>query len=162
MVANALLGRTPDADDAVQIALMRVLEGLASWRGEASLQSWARKVAANACLRLAEQNRRHARGVTDETDVDELVAPVSVASGTAALPGSVGEYLDRLPAVQRDVVVLRHALGYSVEEIATMTDAAVGTVKSRLLCGRRALRKLVRRDDALDELAGGFRRRAVR
>ena len=159
-VAHALLGRGADADDAVQIALIRVLEGLASWRGDAALHHWARKVAANACLRLAEQNRRHARGVTEDADVEELVAPASDASIDA--PGSVREYLDRLPARQRDAVVLRHALGYSVEEIAELTGAALGTIKSRLLCGRRALRKLVRRDDAVDELAHGLRKGAVR
>ena len=154
-VAHALLGRTADADDAVQIGLMRVLEGLASWRGEAALHQWARKVAANACLRLLEQNRRRSQGVNDETDVEGLVAP---SWDGDAVRRSAREYLDRLPAVQRDVVLLRHALGYSVEEIAEITGVAVGTVKSRLLGGRRTLRKLVRRDDTVDALASGVRR----
>lgn len=157
VVAHALLGRTADADDAVQIALMRVLQGLASWRGDAALHHWARKVAANACLRLAEQNRRHARGVDDDADVEQVVGS-SAAISTDALPSSVREYLDRLPAAQRDVVVLRHALGYSVDEIAELTGVAVGTIKSRLLNGRQALRKLVRRDDVVDEVASGLRR----
>jgi RNA polymerase sigma-70 factor (ECF subfamily) len=159
VVAHALLGRSADADDAVQIGLMRVLEGLASWRGEASLQAWARRVAANACLRLAEQNRRHARG-RDGDDIEELVAPQPLDAAGAQVPGSVLEYLRRLPAIQREVVVLRHVLGHSVEEIAELTGAAIGTVKSRLLEGRKALRKWVRRDDAVDEIASGLRRRA--
>jgi RNA polymerase sigma-70 factor (ECF subfamily) len=154
-VANALLGRTADADDAVQIALMRVLEGLASWRGDAALRQWARRVAANVCLRMSEQNRRHARPVGDDADLDELGASAVVSE---TLPATVHGYLERLPTVQREAVVLRHALGYSVEEIAELTGAAIGTVKSRLLCGRQALRKLIRRDDAVDELAAGLRR----
>lgn len=157
-VAHALLGRSADADDAVQIALMRVLENLGSWRGDAALHHWARRVAANACLRLAEQNRRHARAVTDEAEVDEIGTATPMHAAGATLSGSMQQYLDRLPAIQREVVVLRHALGYSVEEVAELTGVALGTVKSRLLGGRKALRKLIRRDDAVDELASGFRR----
>ncbi|HWB80460.1 MAG TPA: sigma-70 family RNA polymerase sigma factor [Nannocystaceae bacterium] len=161
-VSNALLGRTADADDAVQIALMRVLENLASWRGDAALRHWARRVAANVCLRMSEQNRRHARAVGDETDLEALDTSAPEEAFPEMLPGTVHAYLERLPTVQREAVVLRHALGYSVEEIAELSGTAVGTVKSRLLCGRQALRKLIRRDDAVDDLAAGLRRRAQR
>ncbi|MBX7081894.1 MAG: RNA polymerase sigma factor [Nannocystaceae bacterium] len=158
-VATALLGRSADADDAVQIALMRVLDGLASWRGEASLRHWVRRVGANVCLRLSEQNRRHARAVGDDADLDALDDGARSDDGGALTSSSVQAYLDRLPPAQREAVVLRHALGYSVEEIAGLTQTAVGTVKSRLLSGREALRKLIRRDEAVDDLAAGLRRR---
>jgi RNA polymerase sigma-70 factor (ECF subfamily) len=159
-VAGALLGRTADVDDAVQITLMRVLENLSSWRGDGPLHHWARTVAARACLRLAEQNRRHARALATSADVEDLVAPGPDVSLREALPRPVHDYLDRLPSVQREVVVLRHALDHSVAEIAELTGVSIGTVKSRLLFGRRALRKLLRRDDRVGDLATALRRRA--
>ena len=159
-VANALLGGSADADDAVQIALMRVLEGLGSWRGDAALHRWARKVAAHACLRLSEQNRRHTRLVTADADVGELPAATMDRGFTDALPRPVQEYLERLPAAQREAIVLRHALDHSVAEIADLTGVPVDTVKSRLLFGRRALRKLVRRDENVGEVATAMRKGA--
>jgi RNA polymerase sigma-70 factor (ECF subfamily) len=159
-VANALLGSSADADDAVQIALMRVLDGLGSWRGDAALHRWARTVAAHACLRLSEQNRRHTRLVTDDADIAELPASTSDRGFSDALPRPVQEYLDRLPAAQREAVVLRHALDHSVSEIAELTGVPVDTVKSRLLFGRRALRKLIRRDENLGDVATAMRKGA--
>jgi RNA polymerase sigma-70 factor (ECF subfamily) len=161
-VATALLGRSADADDAVQIALMRVLDGLASWRGDAALRHWVRRVGANVCLRLSEQNRRHARAVGDDADIDALDDGARDDDGGELTASSVQAYLERLPTAQREAVVLRHALGYSVEEIAALTQTAVGTVKSRLLSGREALRRLIRRDEAVDDLAAGLRRRVQR
>lgn len=158
-VANALLGASADADDAVQIGLMRVLEGLDTWRGDASLHRWARKVAAHACLRLSEQNRRHARVVAD-ADVSDLAAPRGDAGYRDHLMRPVAEYLDRLPPAQREAIVLRHALDHSVSEISELTGVPVDTVKSRLLFGRRALRKLIRRDENVGEVATALRKGA--
>ena len=63
-----------------------------------------------------------------------------------ALPRPIEVYLDALPEVQRTALLLRHALGHTVPEIAELTDAPVATVKSRLLKGQRELRKHIRRD----------------
>src|SRR5438874_1892235 len=52
--------------------------------------------------------------------------------------------LDRLPFDQRTVVILREIDGLSYEEIAYSLGTAVGTVKSRLTRGRRALREELR------------------
>jgi RNA polymerase sigma factor (sigma-70 family) len=71
------------------------------------------------------------------------------------LPRHVAEYLDELPEVQRQVLVLRHVLDYSVAEIAEMVGAPIDTVKSRLLYARRALRKSIRRDRILPKQAQG-------
>ncbi|MFO0634012.1 MAG: RNA polymerase sigma factor [Nannocystaceae bacterium] len=157
-VATALLGRSADAD-AVQIALMRVLDGLASWRGDAALRHWVRRVGANVCLRSGGDRRHARRSATTPTTLDDGARDDDGGELTAS---SVQAYLERLPTAQREAVVLRHALGYSVEEIAALTQTAVGTVKSRLLSGREALRRLIRQDEAVDDLAAGLRRRVQR
>ncbi|MEX1365464.1 MAG: RNA polymerase sigma factor [Nannocystaceae bacterium] len=151
-VARAILANPADVDDGVQVALMRVLDGLPSYRGDSSLVRWSRRVAAHACLRLREQDRRRL------TVVEPWAEPPSAGPTTAAapeptlgdaLPHHVVEYLDRLPAVQREALVLRHVLGHTVAEVAEMVGAPVDTVKSRLLYARRAMRASIRRDVAL-------------
>jgi RNA polymerase sigma factor (sigma-70 family) len=61
-------------------------------------------------------------------------------------PRAVEEYLAELPAARREVLVMKHTLGYTTEEIAELTDNPVGTVKDRLVAARKQLRKLITRD----------------
>lgn len=144
-VARAITPNASDIDDATQIALMRVLEGLPTYRGDASLVRWSRRVAAHACLRLREQDRRRLHVVEPDAEAEAL-APQEDHHFGDGLVRPMTEYLDQLPAVQREVLVLRHVLDHSVAEIAQLCGAPIDTVKSRLLYARRALRKLIRRD----------------
>ena len=148
VVARSILSRASDVDDAVQAALMRVLEGLEGYRAEASLVRWARRVAAHACLRMREQERRRLRVIELDEEPEERLAPAALAPEALVddLPRPVAAYLDELPEVQRQVLVLRHVLDHTVAEIAEIVEAPVDTVKSRLLYARRALRKSIRRD----------------
>ena len=50
--------------------------------------------------------------------------------------------LDQLPLPQRSVLLLHFIEDLSLEEIAGITGAQIGTVKSRLHYAKRALRKL--------------------
>ncbi len=150
--ARTILGSGSDSDDGVQIALMRVLERADSYRGDAPIERWARTIGVRACLRLNETLRRH-RPIDDA--VDEQHPQSDDDDGLVDdLPGPITEYLDRLPEAQRQALVLRHALGYSVAEVAELLDVPVDTAKSRLLFGLRALRKAIRRD-RLVGLRGG-------
>ena len=61
-------------------------------------------------------------------------------------PRRLDEYLAQLPAARREVLVLKHALGYTTEEIAELTDKPVGTVKDRLVAARKQIRRLIVRE----------------
>lgn len=147
-VARAILGATADADDGVQLGLMRVLDKLGSYRGEASLERWCRTVGVRVCLRLSAQNRRHAHGIDPEDENvalvgDAMLPSVAIDGGIAA---DIEQYLSRISEAQREALVLHHALDYSVPEIAELLSVPTETVKSRLAFGRRALRRLIQRD----------------
>ena len=51
--------------------------------------------------------------------------------------------LEQLPSPQRSVLLLHFVEGFSLEEIARITETQLGTVKSRLHYAKKALRKLV-------------------
>lgn len=146
-VARAILGTTADADDGVQLCLLRVLDKLGSYRGESTLERWCRTVAVRVCLRLSAQNRRHAHDIDPE---DEGIGLASESSAgltiDAGLTADIEHYLERISESQREALVLHHALDYSVPEIAELLAVPVDTVKSRLAFGRRALRRLIQRD----------------
>ncbi|MBL4689447.1 MAG: RNA polymerase sigma factor [Nannocystaceae bacterium] len=146
-VARAILSNRADVDDAVQVALIRVLKGLATFRGDSTLVRWSRRVATHACLRLRQDNQRRLSVV--ELSAEPAEREAAPATENDGLPPEITVYLDRLPEKQREALVLRHVLGHSVIEVATLVGVPVDTVKSRLLYARRAMRAMIRREATL-------------
>ena len=139
----SLLGAGADADDALQQGAIDVLRGLATYRGESALESWARTIAVRAGLRTIKQRRRHQGADPEALGLSARAAEESLRD---RIPRPVQAYLDALPTAQREALVLRHALGYTVPEIAELLGSSVNTIKSRLLQARREVRRLIRRD----------------
>ncbi len=128
----AMIGDIGEAEDAVQEAFTRAWQRWSTLREYSDPEAWVRTVAYRAAVsswrkavnRLT-AHRRHGAA----TEVPEL-GPEHVVLVQA---------MRKLPADQRRVVVLHHLVGLPVEQIARETGTAVGTVKSRLARGRRAL-----------------------
>jgi len=55
----------------------------------------------------------------------------------------VQQALMQVPEAYRATVILRDLEGFSYEEVSEVLDISVGTVKSRVLRGRRALREVL-------------------
>lgn len=129
-----------DVDDIAQEALLAVLRGHSSYRGEGSLESWADRVVAR--VTFAWLRRRKPRRVWS------LEAEEDASADDTALPD---EYLrrrrfalllDQLPQEQRYALVLHHVLGLSVAEIELETATKAETVRTRLRLGKKHLRQL--------------------
>lgn len=137
-----LVRRDADVDDVAQQACIEILRSLGSWRGEASLTSWACRVAARVA-------HAHVRRDKRDRERPELAAPElrAVRDPDEAPDAYVQRrrlvaLLDELPEEQREAVVLHHALGWSVPEIAEQVDAPQETIRSRLRLGMKKLRRL--------------------
>lgn len=154
-VARSLVRHTADADDAAQLSLIEILRSARTFRGDAALESWAGRIAARTALRFVKRERRKTEAVVDTAQ--QLAAPMHDNDLADALPRNVAHYLDQLPEAQRTALVLRHALGYSLDEVAAIEEVSPNTIKGRLRLGTAALRKLVRRDQTLGVQAGGAR-----
>lgn len=125
-------------DDIAQEALIAVLRGLGSFRGEGRFESWVDRVVARTTF-------ARIRRIRAETQPGEH-APVEGAGDDAggetyALRRELAAALDRLPTDQRESLVLHFALGMTVPEIAEIAAAPVETVRSRLRLGKAALRE---------------------
>ncbi len=110
------------------------------------MNAWARTIGARAALRWARSSRRHLSTV----DPEGLLQPHSETSEpqySDRVPRKLEAYLDALPPRQREALVLRHALGYTVPEIAELLETSVNTIKSRLLQARKDVRRHIRRDE---------------
>jgi RNA polymerase sigma-70 factor (ECF subfamily) len=126
-------------DDVAQEALIAVLRGLASFRGDGRFESWVDRVVARSAF--AAIRRIRAETQPGERAPVEDDATVGAAGETYALRRELAEALDRLPGDQREALVLHFALGLTVPEVAEAAAAPLETVRSRLRLGKAALRE---------------------
>ena len=80
---------------------------------------------------------------TDEDDVPERHAIKSEQRRV------IDKAIAALPEDMRSAIVLRDIQGYSYEEISSMLDANIGTIKSRISRGREKLRQILRENAEL-------------
>lgn len=151
-VCRRLVGSDQDAADACQEALIAVVRGLSGFDGRASFATWSYRVATNSCLDELRRRRRQPPirpfGSDDFGSGPSGSGPSGSAPVETATPDrtdEVGTRLDldtalaSLPAEFRLAVVLRDVCDLSYAEIATVTGAPLGTVRSRIARGRSAL-----------------------
>ena len=149
-VARRLLSNGADADDAAQVALMEILRSAQSYREEASVERWADRIAVRTALRQAREQRRRgwlfgSRDDGEEPRAFERVEPEDPGTREET-PRRLEEYLAELPLARREVLVLKHALGYTTDEIAELVDKPIGTIKDRLVAARKQIRRSILRE----------------
>lgn len=149
-VSKSILRTPADADDAAQQSLIEIITSAKSYRGDSSLERWSDRIVVRTSLRLAKGRQKHGPKSEEESDLDALPA-VDVTGERLGddAPRPVKEYLAELPEAQRSALVMRHVMGYSVQEIADLSDVSPNTVKDRLLRGMKEMRRLIRRDVAI-------------
>ena len=148
-----LLNDPSDASDIVQEVFLKVFRSIASFRGNSSLKTWIYRIAVNEAYNHRRWFSRHQRkevalgpeaGAPSYSDclADPGRTPFDQAADheTFAL---VERALEKLNPKFRAVVVLRDIEDLSYEEIATVLAISLGTVKSRILRGREALRRIL-------------------
>ncbi len=141
-LAYRLCGNHQDAQDLVQEVLLRVRRGLATYR-PGNFEGWLSRITTNAFLdRVRKQKRRPTVPLPDDHERFMAGSPdVEAELASRDLPDYLQQLLGRLSPEYRAAVVLSDVIGYSYEEIATILDIPIGTVRSRIHRGRGRLRK---------------------
>jgi RNA polymerase sigma-70 factor, ECF subfamily len=140
-----------DAADLAQVTMIKVAEHLAEFRGECALSTWIYRIATNVAIdrlrqRTPERVPVHAESDDDPDEPDRSVPPElrqPSAESTAMrreMSACVREFVDRLPANYRTVLVLSDIEGFTDREIAEITGSSLETVKIRLHRARLKLR----------------------
>jgi len=128
-------------DDLAQEALIAVLRGLATFRGDGRFESWVDRVVARVAFTAIRRIRAETQPGLHAPVEGEADGAAAAAGDSYALRRELAEALDRLPGDQRESLVLHFAIGMTVQEIAEATAAPVETVRSRLRLGKAALRQ---------------------
>jgi RNA polymerase sigma-70 factor (ECF subfamily) len=139
---SAMVRNRSDGEELAQETLIRFLNSLRTFRGEASIKTYLFKIAHNLALNhLASSARLHEVFPGDMPDPpsDADHAQGLVQAGERAR--MVRMALMQLPPQQRSVVALRTWQDLSFKEIAAVLSLAEGTVKAHYFFGLRNLRK---------------------
>ncbi|EFL92144.1 RNA polymerase sigma 24 (sigma E) factor [Candidatus Regiella insecticola LSR1] len=137
-----------DIPDVVQEAFIKAYRALTSFRGESAFYTWLYRIAINTAKNyLITQKRRPPSNDIDVDDVEnnENIAALKEISNPENLMLSdelrqiVFQTIAILPEDLRMAITLRELDNLSYEEIATIMDCPVGTVRSRIFRAREAI-----------------------
>lgn len=148
-LAYRIMGDEASAADATQDAFISAYKHMQSFRGE-SFKSWMFRIVTNACYDELRRRRRKPaaslEGLVEGSDTeieydipDDSPNPESRVE-QREMAETIQSGIETLPPDQRITLVLSDVQGMSYEEIAIITGANLGTVKSRLSRARGKLR----------------------
>lgn len=153
-IALRMMGNREDAQDCAQEAMVRIYRAMGSFKGQSALATWIYRITMNTCL--DELRRRKARKVTS---LDSLVDTGWSPTDTGDTPeehglrvekqNALNQAIQSLPDDMRAAIILRDVKGYAYDEIASILDANVGTIKSRISRGREKLREILSKQSEL-------------
>jgi RNA polymerase sigma-70 factor (ECF subfamily) len=142
-----------DAADITQDVFLKAFKGIRGFRRGSTLKTWLYRIAIREALNHRRWLWRHHR---DQASIDAESenghAPMEIEDGHGTpfdqaasheVQQAVQNALKGVPAVFRSAVILRDLEGMSYEEVAEVLEVSVGTVKSRILRGRRLLREIL-------------------
>ncbi len=158
-----ILDDPSDAPDTTQEVFLKVFRGINRFHGESSLKTWIYRIAVHEASRRRRWWFRHKVHETSfepspdsatedpgsslavkDTLADESASPLELVMHKE-VRARVEQVLKELPEPYRTTVILRDIEELSYEQIAEVMEASLGTVKSRLVRGRDALKKRLER-----------------
>lgn len=148
--AYRLTGNQDEAADLVAEAFVRVYTALPKFRKDSRFTTWLFRIVTNCFLDLKKKERRRPTAQLEDAWVDvdanttlaDRESPVE-ASERAEREALMSKAIERLPEVQRAMIVMFHVENLSYEDIAATLDLPIGTVKSRLNRARLALKEIL-------------------
>lgn len=151
-LAWRLLSDPSDANDVVQEVFLKIFRNIGHFRGESTLRTWVYRIAVNEShnrRRWLFRHRRGETGIEDTFDDNDLREKPLMDSGETPFDFTMNreaqilleEGLAAINPVFRAALVLREIEDMSYDDIADILEVSLGTVKSRIMRGREALRR---------------------
>lgn len=146
-----LTGSEDAARDMFQETWLRVLARGHQYDGVSRFDSWLFSIARHLVIDLSRRRKMDSLdemldptqgGPAQETWSSEAASPLAEYENTE-LAARISSILARLPAVYREVLLLRFQEDLSLKEIAGIIGTPLATVKSRLYRGLNAARELM-------------------
>jgi RNA polymerase sigma-70 factor, ECF subfamily len=143
-----------EVEDVTQEAFIKAYRALPSFRGDSAFYTWLYRIGINTAKNyLMSQGRRaptstptdseEAESMEDGDALRDIDTPERLMM-TRQIGETVNAAMDALPEELRTAIVLREIEGLSYEEIASVMDCPIGTVRSRIFRAREAISERIR------------------
>lgn len=137
--ARGLARDGADGDDLCQATIERALKSSHLWQEETRLDAWVYRIMRNIWIDESRARNRRGQTFAAEEEGEHVGTPGDAAIEAHAELGQVDRAMARLPADQREAVLLVLVEGFSYKEAAEIMGCPMGTLTSRLVRGREAL-----------------------
>ena len=153
-LVRRLGGPECDVEDLVQTIFLEAFRALPRFRGDAAFFTWLSRIGVRITLRRARDTRHRALSFQEPMAAAVGGSPEGVSDARRALL-RFDAILASLSEKRRAAFVLHVLQGHSLEEVASMLDARVGTVKVRIHDARVEIEHQARRDPFLAHYVQG-------
>lgn len=139
-IAYRLTKNYDDAEDITQIVFINAYENLKSYSPKYKFFSWIYRSAINNSINLINRNQRQAELnqdiTTNEKSVEDVVTGVDLSDRIQAALGEID-------INYRIVIVLKHFMNFSYQEISEIVEVPEKKIKSRLFTARQLLKEIL-------------------
>jgi RNA polymerase sigma-70 factor (ECF subfamily) len=145
-VARSVLRNEADAEEIAQEALLRAYRKFESLRDPSRFRAWVVRISFRLALDRWRSAKRRERRETAWSQPEQRLAPPTVEQIAVSneFQARLERALEELPEKSRLVLVLCAIHGYTLEEVASILEIPLGTVKSRLFFARKQLAEKLR------------------
>ena len=145
-LAVRMLGSREEAEEIVQDAFLKAYKNLDQFRGDAKFSTWLYRILYNLCITRVTRRKGKMETLDPEEDLSRettISEDISVQERMEheELKGLMVSEIEKLPAKLKSVVLLFYIQEMSYEEISTVTNTPLGSIKTYLHRGRNLLRK---------------------
>jgi len=141
-----------DAFDMTQEILLKAISNLGSFEGHSKFSTWLYSISTNYCITYSSKRSRKyhedisvARQILEDwMDVQDFEERLK----REALESKLGDYLKLLPEEERQLLVLKYHMNYSVKDLQKEFDLSASAVKMRLLRARMKMSQIISLQDA--------------
>ena len=146
---SRLIRDSAEVEDVAQEAFIKAYRALPSFRGESAFYTWLYRIGINTAKNyLVSQGRRaptatefdseEAETFEDGDQLRDINTPERMLQ-SKQIGETVNSAMEALPEELRTAIVLREIEGLSYEEIASIMECPIGTVRSRIFRAREAI-----------------------
>lgn len=152
-LATRFVKNADDAQDVAQEAFIKAYRGLKNFRGDAAFYTWLYRIAINSAKNyLVSQSRKSPAYAVDVEDAEHMESATNLKEYdtpegsllTEEIEQTVYKAIKDLPEDLKTAITLRELEGMTYDEIASVMECPIGTVRSRIFRAREAIDKYLK------------------
>jgi RNA polymerase sigma-70 factor (ECF subfamily) len=154
-VCFRMTNNTDDASEMAQETFIKAYKNIKSFKGNSSLFTWLYRIASNICLDFLRKNSKNKTISLDQNAYENLQLQNKISDNNPqpdevvelnAQRHAIKEALEKMNINNKNIIIMRDFMNLSYDEIASVLNCPLGTVKSRVSRARSELRDLLCND----------------